>query len=188
MDIIEIIGVTVGFFYVFLQVKQHPWMWVTGFASACIYVYLFFSSALYANMILQTYYVLASIYGFWMWRYRNAPQTPGIEYKRLSRKLCINLLPVIIVTAVGAYYLLSRFTDSPFPAADAFTTAAGFVATWMLAHRIIEHWLIWIVADSIGIYLYYRVGLYPTMFLYLCYVILAVTGYYTWKRKGVLSN
>ncbi|MDR2499069.1 MAG: nicotinamide riboside transporter PnuC [Tannerellaceae bacterium] len=188
MDIIEIIGAAVALFYVLLQVKQHPWMWIVGFVSALFYVWIFFSSAFYANMSLQMYYVVASVYGFWMWRYRNAPQESGIiVYKHLSAKLAALLAPIILLTALGAYYVLSRHTDSQFPIGDAFTTAAGFVATWMLAHKIIEHWLLWIVADSIAIYLYYSAGLYPTMVLYFCYVILAVAGYYTWRTKGVTS-
>ncbi|MDR2495948.1 MAG: nicotinamide riboside transporter PnuC [Tannerellaceae bacterium] len=189
MDIIEIIGATIALFYVGLQVKQHPWMWIVGFASALFYVWIFFAGAFYANMSLQMYYVVASVYGFWMWRYRNAPKQAGtIEYRHLGAKPAALLGLIIVLTTLGAYYVLSRHTDSQFPAGDAFTTAAGFVATWMLAHRIIEHWLLWIVADSIAVYLYYSAELYPTMIVYFCYVILAVAGYYTWRTKGVTGE
>lgn len=86
------------------------------------------------------------------------------------------------------YYVLHYFTDSPIPAGDAFTTAVGIVATWMLARRIVEHWIFWIVVNCVSVYLYYLRGLYPTMFLYICYAILAAAGLYTWKKKGIRTN
>ena len=86
------------------------------------------------------------------------------------------------------YYVLHYFTDSPIPAGDAFTTAVGIVATWMLARRIVEHWIFWIVVNCVSVYLYYLRGLYPTMFLYICFAILAAAGLYTWKKKGIRTN
>ena len=86
------------------------------------------------------------------------------------------------------YYVLHDFTDSPIPVGDAFTTAVGIVATWMLARRIIEHWIFWIIVNCVSVYLYYLRELYPTMFLYICYAILAAVGLYTWKKKGIRTN
>jgi nicotinamide mononucleotide transporter len=83
---------------------------------------------------------------------------------------------------------LVAFTDSPVPAGDAFVTAIGIVATWMLARRIIEHWYLWIMGNAISIYIYYLRELYPTMFLYLCYALLAVAGLYTWIKKGTETD
>ena len=70
---------------------------------------------------------------------------------------------------------------------DDFTTAVGIVATWMVARRIMEHWLFWIVANGVSVYLYFGRELYPTMFLYICYTVLAAIGLYTWKKKGTRS-
>ena len=57
-----------------------------------------------------------------------------------------------------------------------------------LARRIVEHWIFWIVVNCVSVYLYYLRGLYPTMFLYICYAILAAAGLYTWKKKGIRTN
>ena len=86
------------------------------------------------------------------------------------------------------YNVLHHFTDSPIPAGDAFTTAMGIVATWMLARRIIEQWIFWIIVNCVSVYIYYQRGLYPTSFLYICYTILAAIGLYTWKKKGIKRN
>jgi nicotinamide mononucleotide transporter len=80
-------------------------------------------------------------------------------------------------------FILINFTDSEIPYWDAFTTAGSFVATWMLARKIIEHWLIWIIVDSVSLGLYIYKGLYATVILFAVYTLLAVMGYIEWKKE-----
>ncbi|MDR1938677.1 MAG: nicotinamide riboside transporter PnuC [Tannerellaceae bacterium] len=189
--VLEYFGVATGLLYLFLEIKQHRAMWVVGIVSSLVYVYVFFVSKVYATMGLNLYNVLISVYGLWQWSRRRQSQDGealGVEtvlYKRLTRKLAGILSLSLGLVFVFIYYVLSRYTDSPVPVGDAVITTIGIVATWMLARRIIEHWFFWIVADALSIYIYYTLALYPTMFLYLCYTILAFAGYYTWKKKGV---
>ena len=100
----------------------------------------------------------------------------------------MGIASAILITYALLYYVLHNFTDSPIPMGDAFTTSVGIVATWMLARRIIEHWIFWVIVNFVSVYLYYLRGLYPTMFLYICYGILAIVRYYTWKKKGINTN
>ena len=79
-------------------------------------------------------------------------------------------------------YILVNFTDSDIPYWDAFTTAFSITATWMLARKIIEHWLIWIVVDLVSAGLYIYKGLYPTTVLFLVFTILAIMAYVEWKK------
>jgi nicotinamide mononucleotide transporter len=81
------------------------------------------------------------------------------------------------------YVILSRFTDSPTPLADAFITSLSIIATWMLARKKLEHWLIWIVGDLTSAVLYLYLGLYPTVFLFFVYAIMAVVGYNEWRKE-----
>ena len=76
-----------------------------------------------------------------------------------------------------------RFTDSPVPYWDAFTTALSIVATWMLARKKVEHWILWIVVDSVSLGLYFIKGLYPTTFLFLVYTLLAIAGFISWNKE-----
>lgn len=199
---LEYFGVITGLLYLLLEIRQHKAMWVVGFLTSLAYVFVFFSAKVYADMGLQVYYVLISIYGFYQWSRkgksvaREGENTAreentageGIVYRRLTWQVGLIAVLAILVLWLTIWFVLSRFTDSPIPVGDAFTTAAGIVATWMLAHYIIEHWLFWVVINAVSAYLYATRGLYPTLILYLCYTILAVVGWYNWKRKGVEAN
>lgn len=199
-QLLEYFGVLTGLLYLLLEIRQHRAMWVVGFLTSLVYVFVFFFSKIYADMGLNIYYVAISIYGFWQWTRQNKKrlaavipdQAPRPNEKILYRNLTLPLFTGILfaIAAIYAllYYLLHDFTDSPIPAGDAFTTAVGIVATWMLARRIIEHWIFWIIVNCVSVYLYYLRGLYPTMFLYICYALLAAVGLYTWKKKGIKTN
>jgi nicotinamide mononucleotide transporter len=182
---IEIFGVLTGLLYLYYQIKQLPQMWIVGFITALAYAGIFFYNGVYANMFLQIYFVLASVYGMWRWRFRpEAAGEEGVVYRRVSVWLAVGALAVICALTIGGYFLLRSFSDSTVPVGDAFTTSASVVATWMLAHKIVEHWVLWIISDAVSIYVYFSVGLYPTMGLYACYIALAVIGYRAWIRHG----
>lgn len=192
MQLLEYFGVLTGLLYLFLEIKQNRSMWVVGFLTSLVYVFVFFFSKIYADMGLNIYYATISIYGFWQWRQRKGEITEtiqtGIYYQHITPRLFAGISSVTLILFTLLFFLLYNFTDSPIPTGDAFTTAVGIVATWMLAQRIIEHWLFWIIVNCISAYLYYQRELYPTMFLYICYAILATVGLYTWKKKGIKTN
>jgi nicotinamide mononucleotide transporter len=191
---LEYFGVATGLLYLFLEIRQHRAMWVVGLLSSLVYVYVFFVSKAYATMGLNIYNVLISVYGFWRWSRAggaagSADMPEGaIRYRRLTPGRAGVLGAVLAVTFLLIYYLLDGCTDSPVPLIDAAVTAIGIVATWMLAARIIEHWVFWIAADSLSVYMYFRLALYPTMLLYFCYALLAFAGYYMWKKKGIRTD
>ena len=194
-QLLEYFGVTTGLLYLLLEIKQHRAMWIVGFLTSFFYIFVFFSSKIYADMGLNIYYVIISIYGFWQWtrnkkekQLENNSQPEEILYRHITLPLFIGISFSILSIYLLLYYILHYFTDSPIPVGDAFTTAVGIVATWMLARRIIEHWIFWIIVNCVSVYLYYLRGLYPTMFLYLCYALLAGVGLYTWKKKGINTN
>lgn len=197
-QLLEYFGVLTGLLYLLLEIRQHRAMWVVGFLTSLVYVFVFFFSKIYADMGLNIYYVAISIYGFWQWTRKkainegktdqNTPANEAILYRNMTFPLLTGIALAILAIYALLYYILHNFTDSPIPAGDAFTTAVGIVATWMLARRIIEHWIFWIIVNCVSVYLYYLRGLYPTMFLYICYAILAAVGLYTWKKKGIKTN
>lgn len=190
--ILEYFGVASGLLYLILEIKQHRAMWVVGFLTSLVYVFVFFFAKIYADMGLNLYYTAISLYGFRQWSHskngqtekRQTPEAP-IQYRTLTGPLTGGILLAIAILFALLYYGLYTFTDSPIPAGDAFTTSVGIVATWMLARRILSHWIFWIVVNFVSAYLYYIRGLYPTLFLYLCYGILAIAGFHTWKKKGI---
>lgn len=135
-------------------------------------------------MSLQVYYVFISIYGWYNWLYG------GKSKKVDDLKVAYMNLKTLIVTSVFTIFffiiiafVLVNYTDSPIPYWDSFTTAASIVATWMLARKYIENWLYWIVVDSLSIGLYLYKGLYAAVLLFVVYTILAVIGYFEWKKN-----
>ncbi|MGM0665703.1 MAG: nicotinamide riboside transporter PnuC [Bacteroidota bacterium] len=186
---IEVFGALTGILYVILEIRQNIWLWPLGLITSSVYIWVFFTSKFYADMGLQTYYVLISIYGWYWWlkggekKYdREALPVTGI-----SMKLLTILAAVFIILFALIYFILVSYTDSPLPLGDAFTTALSIVATWMLARKIIEHWILWVVADLVSMALYIYKGLYPTVVLFAVYTVMAVIGYNEWRKTMLRS-
>ena len=105
-------------------------------------------------MSLQFYYVIISIYGWYAWR-KQKNNGDELKIRRATKQLYIKLSVWLIVTYAVLYYVLDRFTDSPIPVGDAFTSAVAIVATWMLSRKIIEQWWFWVVANFVSVGLYF---------------------------------
>jgi len=179
----EVLGTLFSFVYLYFSIKQNIWLWPLGIISSAIYAWVFFDSHFYADMGLQFYYVVISIYGWYYWHFGQTEQTgKQLKVQFIEKKLWFYLLLVTILLFLLISQVLIRFTDSEIPYWDAFTTAASITATWMLAKKYIEHWLIWIVVDLISSGLYFYKELYFTILLYLVYTVMAVIGYMQWKK------
>ena len=181
---IELLGLIFGLLYILLSIKQNIWCWPVGFITSALYIYVFFVTKFYADMGLQVYYLIVSVYGwsYWMFGAKSKKQD-NLKITKTNVKLGIYLLLATIVLFVIISYVLVNYTDSEIPYWDAFTTAASFVATWMLARKIIEHWIIWIIVDSVSLGLYIYKGLYLTVILFAVYTVLAILGYIEWKKE-----
>lgn len=134
-------------------------------------------------MSLQGYYVIISIYGWYHWtlgKYKNS--TDKLPVTRIKSPTAVILLIVFIALWCLIAVLLVHFTDSDVPWGDAFTTAGSIVATWMLARKILEHWIIWVIVDAVSAGLYLSKGMYPTVILYFIYTVIAVYGFIRWKK------
>jgi nicotinamide mononucleotide transporter len=179
-NIVEIIGTISGLIFLYLEIKQNKWLWPLGLLTSVMYIYVFFVAKLYADMSLQFYYVFISIYGWIIW-------SRGVEKKelpvsQLSRSLFLKLFAASMLIYAIISYILVNFTDGSVPYWDAFTTALSIVATWMLARKILEQWLVWVVVNAVSLGLYIYKGLYPTSVLFFFYTTLAIVGYIQWKK------
>lgn len=196
---IEVFGAVTGIVFVFLEIRQNLWLWPVGIVTSAVYIWVFFTGKLYADMSLQGYYLLISVLG-WYWWLKGAggrepgarreedvkiqkTNTPGLKVTRINTKLGLTLLIVFIALYSTMYLLLSRFTDSPVPAADSFVTSLSIIATWMLARKIYEHWYLWIIVNSVSCVLFFSRDLYPTLILYAVYCTMSFFGLRVWKRS-----
>ncbi len=181
---IELLGAVFGLLYILLSIKQNIWCWPVGLITSALYVYVFFVTKFYADMGLQVYYVIVSIYGWYHWKFGSkSKQQDDLKISKTTVKLGVILVISSIVLFVLIAYILVNYTDSEVPYWDSFTTAASFVATWMLARKLIEHWIVWIIVDAVSLGLYVYKGLYPTVILFAVYTLLAVLGYIEWKKE-----
>jgi nicotinamide mononucleotide transporter len=184
---IELLGTITGLAYIYLSIKQNIWLWPVGLANAGLYFVVYLFTGIYAYMTLQLYYLVISIYGWYHWYNAAANLKKELPVTRIKVKLATVLTLTTAALFLIIYYILKTYTDSTIPFWDALTTAASITATWMLARKILEHWLIWIVVDLISIGLYLYKELYITIILFAVYTIMAIKGFYEW-RKNVIAH
>lgn len=190
--IIEIIGAIIGLTYLFLEYKANVWLWPVGILMSLFYVIIFYHGKFYADAAIYLYYIGANTYGLVKWtRTRrdalNAVATPNEELAitKVPKKNIPTLIFISISLWAILYFVLKHCTDSPVPAGDAFTTALSIVAMWMLAQKYLEQWMLWIVVNIVSTILYFWKGLYPTGILFIVYVLVAVLGYFRWKKEMI---
>ena len=184
---IELLGAILGVLYVFFSIRQNILTWPVGLLTSILYVLVFLNSKLYADMCLQLYYVFISIYGWYEWLKGNRNDHHQLEICRISLKLGLVLAAISFLIFVIIWYVLKKYTDSPVPMADSLATSLSIIATWMLARKILEHWLIWIFVDAFSIGLFWYKDLLPTVILFIVYTIMAYIGFIEWKKEFDLN-
>jgi nicotinamide mononucleotide transporter len=182
---LEIFAVVSGLLYIWLEIRQKPVMWVVGFISSFVFVFVYFQSKLYGYAVLSVYYVLVSVYGWYCWRYARQPggAIAELQVSRLRISLALVLTSIAAVLYIGTGYVLAHFTDSPVPYLDALGVSLSIIATWMLARKSLEHWMLWIFINFFSAALCWYRELYLTSGLSVMYGILSIIGWFKWKQN-----
>ncbi|TVR70890.1 MAG: nicotinamide riboside transporter PnuC [Marinilabiliales bacterium] len=179
---LEITAVLFGLLSVWFAKKENILVYPTGIVSVLIYVYICFFAKLYADMGINFFYFLMSVYGWYMWTRKD----PGSERLKITRSSIPEQI-FCILSGVLLFFLLSyilrNFTDSDVPWWDSLTTAIFIVAMWLMARKKIDNWTAWMAGNLISVPLYFYKGLVFTSFQYLVFLILAIAGYIEWDRK-----
>ena len=181
MTVLEILGVFFGVLGVWFSKKENIWVYPTGLISVSIYIYLCFKFGLYADMGINVFYFVMSIYGWYNWRRPVQEKTLKISKNNFVQNIVYGI--VVVVLWLGLYFLLSQFTDSTVPYLDSLTTAICLVGMWLMAIKKIENWIYWIVADVISVPLYWYKELPLTSIQFVLFTALAISGYLEWKAK-----
>jgi len=184
----EFIAVGLSMAYIVLAIKQSLWCWPAAFFSTLIYTILFYNGALLMESVLNVYYMAMAVYGWFAWQGQNnksggadAEKALPIGSWSLQRHLKIVLSTSLISILIG--FLMSRYTHADFAYLDSFTTCFAVMTTYLLAQKILENWIYWVIIDAASIYLYVEKGYYPTVVLFVCYTLMAVWGFYTWSQQ-----
>ena len=177
----EILAVVFGIAYVLLAAKESLWTWLFAFLSTIIYTVLFWEGALVSSSFLNFYYMIMAVYGFSLWR-SGGEKGEELEITQWSLKKNVTIIVSGIIIAVILGYLSDTYTEAKFAYLDTFVMIFSVIATWMLANKILETWLYWMVIDSAAIILYWQSGYLATIILFVFYIFLAFYAYYTWRK------
>jgi len=181
---LEIVAVIFGFLSVWFSKQNKIWVFPTGMISTLIFVYLLFKWELLGDMLINGYYFIMSIYGWYIWTRKvdkthvNQISTTTFKEKKISIVLFIAALLFVFIV----YQKFDKWT-SWVAYIDTITTAIFFVGMWLMAKRKIENWIFWIVGDLISVPLYLYKGFTFTSFQYFGFTFIAIFGYLAWKKN-----
>lgn len=186
---LEFLGLVSGLLCVWLLIRENIWTFPIGLVYAVISVVVFVEARLYADVLLNAYYVLMNAYGWYFWRFGGS--RPGIDpvpvaFAPAPVRLALIALVALATAAMG--WFLDNRTDADLAYWDSATTTMSFAAMWMTARKYIDSWVVWLVVDVIatGMYVYKGIGFYAV--LYGIYLIMAVMGWQAWRRSMRLAS
>jgi nicotinamide mononucleotide transporter len=185
-QIVEIVSVLFGIAYILLAARGIIWCWPMGIVSSALGVWLFIDAKIYAEAMLFSYYVVMGVYGWYAWK-GGGGKNDGLEISTWAFRTHVFVLLLGYGLTFGLAKFLDTYTDAEMPLLDSFTTVFSFIATWMVARKVLENWVYWIAIDFLSIYLYLSRSLEFYALLSLVYTVLAVYGYFNW-RKEYLKN
>lgn len=202
--VLEFFAAFFGLLSVFFSIKKNIWVYPTGIISTAMYVYILFVFGLLGDMMINVYYTIISIYGWILW-YRNSNDHVHIEVKRTSRKerMVSSGLFVLSLLLVTLVYYYKPAIDQGFSMEgvtlgldhldwanwlDVFTTSVFLVGMWLMAKQKLENWIFWILGDLICIPIFIYKGLAITSFQYFVFTIMAIIGYFEWRKSAAQSR
>lgn len=181
--ILEIIGVALGLLSVVYAKKNSVLVYPTGMVSTAIFVYLLMKWSLLGDMLINAYYFIMSIYGWYYWsQKKESIYIHRVDFTNVrERQISVVLFFLSLGFIFGVYQVFDRWNNWT-AYIDTLTTAIFFVGMWLMARRKVENWIFWIVGDIISIPLYFVKGLTLTSLQYLIFTIIAIFGYRAWKK------
>ncbi|WP_405400600.1 nicotinamide riboside transporter PnuC [Maribacter sp. Asnod2-G09] len=182
--ILEIVAVIFGLLSVWFSKQNKILVYPTGLVSTSIFVYLLLKWGLLGDMMINAYYFIMSLYGWYIWT-RKVDAEHYTPITRVTRKENITSVFIFIGTIIFVFTVYQVFDkwNSWTAYVDTITTAVFFVGMWLMAKRKVENWIYWIIGDLISIPLYFYKGFTFTSFQYLIFTILAFYGYNAWKKN-----
>jgi nicotinamide mononucleotide transporter len=178
----EWIAVALSLAYLILLMRQNILAWPCAFLSTAIFTWVFWDASLLMESGLNIYYMAMAVYGWWHWLYgKKADQTELPIQTWPWHFHAIAISSILFASGVSGY-LLEKNTNAALPYLDSFTTWGAVFTTFLVARKIFENWLYWLVIDSAALYLYIQRGLAPTALLMMLYLVLVVVGIFTWRK------
>jgi len=179
-DAIQWAAVVLGVAEVLLARANKIWLYPTGIASTLLSIYILLLAGLYAECLLNGYYVIMSVYGWWYWiKKKNLPPV-AITY--CNKKDWAIVFYIVVISFVILALVLKYFTTSNVPYWDAWVSATAWAGMWLLSKRKIENWVLLNISNlfAIPLLIYKQLPLFAILTLVL--FVVAIFGYYSWKK------
>lgn len=179
---VEVIAALAGAISVYLSTRENIWSWPTAIVNVSLYTFIFYGSGLYSDMGLQVVYLALSIYGWYEWLHGGEHRTRLLVSRATPRAWMISgIVGVVFWLALARY--TSTLPGVSFPYLDSGLTTLSLIAQWMMTRKILENWVLWIIADVVYVPMYVFKGLYVTAGLYAVFLVLAILGLVEWRRS-----
>ena len=183
----EWVAAALGLLNVGLLVLRSVWNYPFGLAMVALYFFVFFGQRLYSDALLQIFFFVVQIYGWWNWvRAKQAAGEVRVELMRSSERVTWLLVTALVSVALG--WFMANYTPAASPFVDASIAGMSITAQLLLAWRKLENWILWIVTDIVAIGLYLSKDLKPTAGLYAVFLLLSVIGLADWWRKLIAQR
>jgi nicotinamide mononucleotide transporter len=182
MQWIEWVAAIAGAISVYLSARENILSWPTAIVNVTLYIVVFSKSGLYSDMGLQVVYLVLSIYGWHQWLH-GGEQRAKLHVSRATPLVWIVTGMVGVMFWLGLARYVSTFQGVAFPYLDAGLATLSLVAQWMMTRKILENWVLWIIADIIYVPMYAVKHLYVTAGLYFVFLALAIMGFVEWRRS-----
>ena len=183
MSIWEVVAVILGIAYLVLAMRQSILCWYAAFGSTAIFSWLFWDVSLVMESGLNVYYLIMAIYGWSVWRGNKEKSETNVAIKTWSLSRHALVISGVILMSLATGYGLEKNTNAALPYLDSFTTWGAVITTYMVAQKVLENWLYWLVIDTVAIYLFIDRELYLTALLMIVYVVLATIGWFMWLKE-----
>jgi nicotinamide mononucleotide transporter len=179
---IEWIAAIAGAVSVYLSAKEKIASWPTAIVNVSLYIFVFYESGLYSDMGLQVVYLALSVYGWYKWLHGGGGHEP-LHVSKASARVWFVSAAIGIVFWLALWRYTSTLPGVALPYMDSGLTTLSLIAQWMMTRKILENWILWIIADIVYVPMYISKSLYVTAGLYVVFLVLAVMGLVEWRRS-----
>lgn len=181
MNWLEWIAAGLGVVNVTLVVRRSIWNYPFGLAMVALYFFVFFEARLYSDALLQIFFFVVQLYGWWNW-VRARRMAGEVPVATLTPRARLAWIAGTAAASLAWGLGMARYTDAAAPLIDAAVAGMSIAAQILMAQRRIENWVLWILVDAVAIGLYASRDLYATSALYALFLLLSVAGLVGWRR------
>lgn len=178
---LEYLGTIFGLLYIIFMIREHIACWGLGIIGSFISIYIFIQTKLYSEALLNVYYIIIGVYGWWAWS--QMKQKATFDVKRWPYYAHAIILSVGATLSAGLGYIFQTYTDANNPYEDASTTIFSFIASYLEARKVLSGWVYWFIINGFSIYLYHLRGLDVYAAHSVVYTALSLVGFIRWLKQ-----